>query len=67
MVKKPPPIIKAGAHVVIATGLTSEEADDLMAAIKAPPSTATDVKKIAEAGGRFNVEATFPVVHEGSD
>ena len=54
-----------GAQVVVATGLTSEEADELIASIKAPPSTATDVKKVPQASGNlFNVEATFPAVEE---
>ena len=51
------------AQVVVATGLTSEEADKLIASIKAPPSTATDVKKVPQGEDKklFNVEATFPV------
>lgn len=50
------------AQVVVATGLTSDEADALIASIKAPPSTATDVKKVPQGGGSqlYNVEATFP-------
>lgn len=56
-----------GTQVVVATGLTSEEADELIASINAPPSTATDVKKVPQGGGSklFNVEATFPA-KEGS-
>jgi hypothetical protein len=56
-----------GTQVVVATGLTSEEADELIAAIKAPPSTAKDVKKVPQGGDSklFNVEATFPA-KEGS-
>ena len=51
-----------GAQVVVATGLTSEEADELIAAIMAPPSTATDPKKISEGGTPelFTVQVTFP-------
>jgi hypothetical protein len=54
------------AQVVVATGLTSEEADELIASIKAPPSTATDVKKVSEGGvpERFTVQATFPAVQQ---
>jgi hypothetical protein len=52
------------AQVVVATGLTSKQADDLIALITAPPSTATDVKKVPEDqdGKFFTVEATFPAV-----
>ena len=53
-----------GAQVVVATGLSSDEADELIAAIKAPPSTATDVKKVPEDGGLFTVQATFPAVQQ---
>lgn len=51
-----------GAQVVVATGMTSDEADELIASIQAPPSTATDVKKVSEGGTPelFTVEATFP-------
>ena len=53
-----------GVQVVVATGLTSDQADELIAAVKAPPSTAQDVKKIPEDGnkGLFTVQATFPAV-----
>jgi hypothetical protein len=55
-------------QVVIATGLTSQEADELVAATKEPPTTATNVKKVAQPGntGLFNVEATFPKAGAGS-
>jgi hypothetical protein len=66
MVKKPEPILKAGVRVVVATGLTSVQADELIAAIKAPPSTATNVTKVPQSGGLFTVEATFPAVPKGS-
>jgi hypothetical protein len=55
-----------GVQVVVATGLTSEEADEQIASIKAPPSTATDVKKVPEGGGLFTVEATFPAAQAGT-
>lgn len=53
-----------GTQVVIATGLTSQEADELVAATREPPTTAKNVKKVPQAGntGLFNVEATFPTV-----
>ena len=47
------------AQVVVGRGMTSEEADELIALISAPPSTATNVKKVKD-GNLFNVEATFP-------
>jgi hypothetical protein len=54
------------AQVVVAEGLTSQEADELINSIKAPPSTAKDVKKVPQAGGLFRVEATFPAVGQST-
>jgi hypothetical protein len=56
-----------GTQVLIAKGLTSQQADDLIAATNAPPTTATDVKKVPVEGTQpqlFNVQATFPSVEE---
>jgi hypothetical protein len=52
------------ARVVVAKDLTSAQADALIAAIKAPPSTAENVKKVPQGGELFTVEATFPAVQE---
>jgi hypothetical protein len=57
----------AEQQVVVATGLTSQEADAQIASITTPPSTATNVKKVPVDGGLFNVEATFPAVEGSSD
>jgi hypothetical protein len=54
------------ATVVVAKDMTSAQADALIAAINAPPSTATDVKKVPQEGGLFTVEATFPAVQEST-
>jgi hypothetical protein len=45
--------------VLVAKNMPSDKADALIEVIKAPPSTAKDVKKIANSDGTFNVEASF--------
>ena len=45
--------------VLVAKNVPADKVDALIDVIKAPPSTAKDVKKIANSDGTFNVEATF--------